>query len=250
MTCCRIIFAMLGLLLCFTAFGQAAGEPDKMAQADALLASPALDYQKAQQAMALYESLLQGNPALLTRLTRACFILGDVAPIKERGQYYEKGQDYADKLLAHEPNGVAGHYWKALNFSGQADVGTRMQGFKLLPKIMEELKRVLALDQTYDDAGAHRVIGRIYFEAPSWPISVGDKQKSLTHLTTAVRLAPNHSTNHLYLAETMLDLGRKDAARAELQKVLQDGQHALTPKDLEEDRQEAQRLLKQMEEGK
>ena len=250
MTCCRSIFAMLGLLLCFAAFGQAAGEPDKMAQADALLASPALDYQKAQQALALYESLPQGNPALLTRLARTCFILGDLAPIEERGRYYEKGLDYADKLLAQEPNGVAGHYWKALNFSGQADVGTRMQGFKLLPKIMEELKRVLALDQTYDDAGAHRVIGRIYFEAPGWPISVGDKKKSLTHLTTAVRLAPNHSTNHLYLAETMLDLGQKDQARAELQKVLQDGQHALTPKDLEEDRQEAQRLLKEMEEGK
>ena len=67
-----------------------------------------------------------------------------------------------------------------MNLSGLADVGTRMQGFKLLPKIMEELKRVLALDETYDDAGAHRVIGRIYFEAPAWPISVGDKQKSLT----------------------------------------------------------------------
>lgn len=250
MTCGRSIFAMLGLLLCFTAFGQAAGEPDKMAQADALLASPTLDYQKARQAMVLYESLLQGPPPLLIRLARTCFILGDVAPVKERGRYYEKGLDYADKLLAHEPNGVAGHYWKAMNLSGLADVGTQIQGFKLLPKIMEELKQVLALDETYDDAGAHRVIGRIYFEAPSWPISVGDKKKSLTHLTTAVRLAPNNSTNYLYLAETMLDLGQKDQARAELQKVLQDGLHALTPKDLEDDRQEAQRLLKEMEEGK
>lgn len=244
---CRCIFAMLGLLLCFAAFSQAAGDPEKMAQADALLASPALDYPKVQQAMALYESLPQDNPALLTHLARTCFILGDLAPVNERGHYYEKGVDYADKLLAQEPNGVAGHYWKALNLSGQADVGTQIQGFKLLPKIMEELKRVLALDQTYDDAGAHRVIGRIYFEAPGWPISVGDKQKSLTHLTTAVRLAPNHSTNHLYLAETMLDLGKKDGARAELQKVLQDCMHALTPKDLEEDRQEARRLLKEME---
>ena len=121
---------MLGLLLCFAAFAQAAGEPDKMAQADALLASPALDYQKAQQALALYESLPQANPALLTRLARTCFILGDLAPIKERGQYYEKGLDYADKLLAHEPNGVAGHYWKAMNLSGLADVGTRTPGLQ------------------------------------------------------------------------------------------------------------------------
>jgi tetratricopeptide (TPR) repeat protein len=247
---CHRIIVVIGLLLGCAAYGQAAGEPDKMAQADALLAGPTLDYQKAQQALALYESLPQVNPALLTRLTRTSFILGDLAPISERGRCYEKGLDYADKLLAHEPNGVAGHYWKAMNLSGLADVGTRMQGFKLLPKIMAELKRVLALDQTYDDAGAPRVIGRIYLEAPGWPISVGDKQKSLTNLTTAVRLAPNYSTNHLYLAETMLDMGQKDEARAELQKVLQDGLHALTPKDLEEDRQEARRLLKEMQEGK
>jgi tetratricopeptide (TPR) repeat protein len=247
MKCCRSIFALIALLLCFATFGQAAGEPDKMAQADAWLASPNLDFPKAQQAMALYEGLLQGNPALLTRLARACFILGDMAPVKERGHYYEKGLDYADRLLAQEPNGVAGHYWKAMNLSGLADVGTQIQGFKLLPKIMDELKLVLALDETYDDAGAHRVIGRIYFEAPSWPISVGDKKKSLANLTTAVRLAPNHSTNHLYLAETMLAMGQTDQVREELKKVLTDGLHALTPKDLQEDRQEAQRLLKEME---
>ena len=247
MKCCRRIIVVIGLLLGCAAFGQAAGEPDKIAQADALLASSNLDFPKALQALNLYEGLLQGPPPLLTRLTRTSFILGDLAPISERGRCYEKGLAYADKLLAHEPNGVAGHYWKAMNLRGLADVGTRMQGFKLLPKIMEELKRVLALDQTYDDAGAHRVIGRIYLEAPGWPISVGDKQKSLTHLTATVRLAPNNSTNHLYLAETMLDMGKKDEARAELQKVLQEGQHALTPKDLEEDRQEAQRLLKELE---
>jgi tetratricopeptide (TPR) repeat protein len=247
MKCYCSIFAVIGLLLCFAAFGQAAEEPDKMAQADALLAGPDLDYNKGRQAMALYESLLQANPVLLTRLAKACFILGDMAPIKERGYYYEKGLEYADRLLAQEPNGVAGHYWKAMNLSGLADVGTQLEGFKLLPKIMEELKRVLALDETYDDAGAHRVIGRIYFEAPAWPISVGDKNNSLTHLATAVRLDPHNSTNHLYLAETMISLGQKDEARAELQKVLQDGQHSLTPKDLAEDRQEAKRLLKGLE---
>jgi len=94
------------------------------------------------------------------------------------------------------------------------------------------------------------VLGRIYFKAPAWPISVGDKKKSLQHLETAVRLAPENSTNHLYLAETWLAMGRKEEARTELEKVLQDGQHAFTPSRLEEDRREARRLLKEMQEGK
>jgi tetratricopeptide (TPR) repeat protein len=150
---------------------------------------------------------------------------------------------YAEKLLALEPNGVAGYYWKAMNLCGQADVGGRMTGFKLLPKIVAALKECLTLDETYDQAGAHRVLGRIYFEAPAWPISVGDRKKSLQHLTAAVRLAPDNSTNHLYLAETLLDLKDKAQARQELEKVLQAKKHAIRPTGLEEDRQEARRLL-------
>jgi tetratricopeptide (TPR) repeat protein len=238
------------VLLGLVSLSPAAAAPAGLEQADALLASPTLDYPKAQQALALYEGLPQDSPPLLARRSRACFILGDLSPAEERRRHYEKGLDYAERLLAQEPNGVAGHYWKAMHLSGLADIGSQLQGFKLLPQIMEELKRVLTLDETYEDAGGHRVLGRIYFEAPAWPISVGDKKKSLQHLETAGRLAPENSTNHLYLAETWLAMGRKDEARTELEKVLQDGQHAFTPSALEEDRREAQRLLKEMQEGK
>ena len=78
------ILAIMALLLS-AAFGQAA-EPDKMAQADALLKSPTLDFQQAQQALTLYEAALSGSPALLTRLARTCFITGDLAPAKPAGR--------------------------------------------------------------------------------------------------------------------------------------------------------------------
>ena len=170
-------------------------------------------------------------------------------PKNQRGGYYEKGLAFAETLLQEQPSGVAGHYWKALNMCGLADVGGRLQGFKLLPRIMAELKQSLALDETYDQAGAHRVLGRIYYEAPSWPISVGDRQKSLQHLTAAVRLAPQNSTNHLYLAETLLDLKKTVQAKEELEKVLQPGQTALHPQALMQDRREARRLLQEMKQG-
>ena len=248
----RLNFLAMMLLLLSTAFAQAA-EADKMAQADSLMQSPTLDFQQAARALGLYEEQLASagaNPASLVRLARTAFVVGDLAPKDQRASYYEKGLAYAERLLKEQPRGVAGHYWKALNLSGLADVGSQIQGFKLLPKIMEELKRVLVLDETYDQAGAHRVLGRIYFEAPSWPISVGDKKKSLQHLETAVRLAPNHSTNHLYLAETLLAQGKKDQARPELEKVLQEGQNGLHPQALREDRREARRLLAEMKKEK
>ena len=48
------ILTVIALLLAATLVQ--AAEPEQMAQANALLASPALDYQKAQQALALYEA--------------------------------------------------------------------------------------------------------------------------------------------------------------------------------------------------
>jgi tetratricopeptide (TPR) repeat protein len=238
------LVAMMVLLL--SASGGQSAEPNKMAPADALMESPALDYQQAQQALALYEELLPGSPPLLVRLARTCFVLGALAPGASRTGYYEKGLTYAENLLAQQPDGVAGHYWKALNLSGLADVN-RLRGFKLLPQIMDELERSLVLDETYDQAGAHRVLGRIYFEAPGWPVSVGNREKSLEQLTAAVRLAPDNSTNHLYLAETLLAMRSKPQAREELEKVLQARRQAISPQGLEEDHQEARGLLKKLE---
>ena len=63
-------------------------------------------------------------------------------------------------------------------------------------------------------------------------------------------MAPGNSTNHLYLAETLLNMGEKVQAGKELQQVLQDGQNALHPKALAEDRREARRLLEDMKKEK
>jgi tetratricopeptide (TPR) repeat protein len=219
--------------------------------ADAVLDSPTLDYSQARDALALLEGRLPGagpeRAPLLSRLARGCFILGDLSEKKDiRRQYYEKGRTYAESLLKEDPASVAGHYWLGLNLAGLADVGGILTGRRLLPRILEELQRSLALNEAYDQAGAHRVLGRIYFEAPRPPFSVGDLQKSLTHLTAAARLAPECSTNHLYLAETLLRLGRNEEARQELEQVLTAPRHAWHAPGLKEDQQEARRLLKDM----
>ena len=113
----------------------------------------------------------------------------------------------------------------------------------MLPRHPKELKAALALDPAYDQAGAHRILGRIYYEAPGPPFSVGDRQKSLEHLTQAVRLAPDNSTNHLSLAETLLKLGKPEEARRELEAVLKATRHAIWPRGVADDRREAQKLL-------
>ncbi len=224
--------------------------PPALAEADALMQCPTLEMTQAEEALRLYEGLLSSTEVdrsmLLAKLARTGFILGDLAPKKQSEPYYRKGQLYAETLIQEAPNRTEGHYWLALNLCGQADAGGYMLGRRLLPRILEELERAVALDETYDQAGAHRVLGRIYFEAPAWPMSVGDINKSLYHLKAAVRLAPNNSTNHLFLAQTLYRLHYPSLAQQELERVLKSTQHAVKPQDLEEDRQEARRLLAEM----
>ncbi len=246
------ILGCIALSLLSPTAGLGAGT-GSLAEADGLLNSPALSMAQATKALSLYQGLLSTAGAdravVLARLGRTCFVLGQLAPDSQRMGYYEKGQPYAETLIREEPNRVEGHYWLAMNLCGQADVGGKLLGHRLLPRIMEELKRAVALDAAFDQAGAHRVLGRIYYEAPGWPLSVGDLAKSRQHLQAAVQLSPATSTNHLYLAQTLSRLNEAGLARQELAQVLKSSRGAVKPQDLEEDRQEARRLLAEMEGG-
>ncbi|MDP3183529.1 MAG: tetratricopeptide repeat protein [Desulfobaccales bacterium] len=244
-----IILGFIALLLLLGNLALAQN-PAPLAEADDLMTIPTLDVPQASRALALYEESLPNagadRPLLLAKLARVCFILGDISKDSTRQGFYAKGRTYAEMLLKEQPAGVPGHYWLALNLCGLADVGGAFQGRELLPTILEELQRSLTIDETYDQAGAHRVLGRIYFEAPGRPLSVGDLNKSLQHLTAAVRLAPENSTNHLYLAETLLRLGNPDQARQQLEQTLKATQHAIHPGGLTDDQTTAQRRLEEM----
>jgi len=243
------IFRLLGLMV-ISALVAATPNAGQWHAAEKLLHSPTLDFAQARQALTSYEQLLpsdgQGPPQLLTRLAQVCFILGDLAGKNQRRQFYESGRCYAETLLQARPDAVEGHYWLAMHLCGLADVGSMVQGRRLLPRILQELHRALALDEAYDQAGAHRVLGRIYYEAPGWPFSVGDLDKSLRHLSAAVRLAPETSTNHLYLAETLRRLGKTAQARQEFEAVLISTRHAIHSPGLAEDRRQAQRHLTEL----
>jgi tetratricopeptide (TPR) repeat protein len=185
----------------------------------------------------------EGREQDLMRVSRLSFLLGELSPKEEKSRYFEKGQHYSEILIKEKPDGPEGHYWLAMNLCGLAEQGGARRGLKMIPEIVEELEKVIKENPAYDQAGPHRVLGRIYFECPAWPLSVGNIPQSYSHLSAAVALAPENSTNHLFLAETLFKLGKTEEARKELQMVLNGTRNSLCLKFLEEDRQTAQRLL-------
>ncbi|MDI6854077.1 MAG: TRAP transporter TatT component family protein [Deltaproteobacteria bacterium] len=186
----------------------------------------------------------------LCQLARLYFFLGEEGDKKARKDNFKKGRYFARLLLKEQPQRVEGHYWLALNLCGLANVAGAKNGLKLLPRIVELLETNLSLDEAYDQAGPHRILGRIYFMAPDWPLSVGDVSKSIRHLSSAVEISPENSTNHLYLAETLFFMGEERKAYQELEKVLAATHHALWLKGLDLDRQKARELMDKYEERK
>jgi tetratricopeptide (TPR) repeat protein len=185
----------------------------------------------------------EGRAHDLMRASRISFLLGELSPKDEKSRYYVKGQHYSEILIKEKPDAPEGHYWLAMNLCGQAEQGGARRGLRMVPAIVEELEKVLKENPAYDQAGPHRILGRIFFECPAWPLSVGNIPQSYSHLSAAVAIAPENSTNHLFLAETLFKLGKTEEARQELQKVLNGTRNSLCQKFLEEDRQAAQRLL-------
>jgi hypothetical protein len=77
---------------------------------------------------------------------------------------------------------------------------------------------VLKLDPAFQHGSADRALGRWYFKVPG--LFGGSNRKSEEHLRKSLTYNPNSHSSHFFLAETLLDMGRRDEARAELQAVL------------------------------
>ncbi len=194
--------------------------------------------------LSLYEAINRAN--CLIQLTKLNYEMGLKSAKSQGIKYFERGRNYAEILIHEYPSKIEGHYWLALNLIGicdQSETKGAMLARKLLPRIVNELQKSIEIDQNYDQAGAHRILGRIYYEAPAWPFSIGDLHKSLLHLEMATKIAPNNSTNRLFLAETFLRLGDKRHFRAEIDELLKTKQYSNKPQEYEDDRRVAKLLL-------
>jgi tetratricopeptide (TPR) repeat protein len=205
------------------------------------------NYAEVRQCYEYYEKLWASDSkertAVLIRLSRLAFMSGELNDQAEIRQFFLKGKSYAELLARERPDLVEGHYWLALNLCGLAENSSTLEALRLLPRILQELDRTVKIDPAYDQGGPHRVLGRIFFQAPGWPFSVGDLNKALRHLEAAVQFAPKNSTNQLFLGEAYLKAADWPRARQHLEKVLHATQHSLLPLNIANDRRQAERLL-------
>jgi hypothetical protein len=209
-----IVVFLLGVASSSAARQSAQDDPDHLYADREHLAS-------AMEAARIWEARLAKDPRDFEsawKLARACYWLGGhVAPNEQRKQF-ERGIDAANKAVALQPNRAEGHFWLAADMGAMAEGFGLRAGIKYRGPIKKALETVLTIDPGFLQGSADRALGRWYLKVPR--LLGGSKDKSVEHLKRSLGYDANSTATHFFLAETYLEMDKKDDARRELQAVL------------------------------
>jgi tetratricopeptide (TPR) repeat protein len=202
----------------------------------------------ARQAADIWEARLNANPKDFEsawKLARACYWLGGHVPADQQRQEYERGIKAATRAVELEAERPEGHFWMAADMGAMAESFGIRAGLRYRGPIKQALETVLRIDPSFQQGSADRALGRWYFKVPR--LFGGSKDKAVEHLTKALTFGSESTATHFFLAETYLDMDRRDDARREARLVLE---APLDPDWTPEDRefkQKATELLKKIE---
>jgi tetratricopeptide (TPR) repeat protein len=203
----------------------------------------------AKKATELWAARLAANPKdfdSASRLAQGRYWLGtNGLPEPERRAALELGIAAARTAIAIHADRPEGHFWLAANMGALAESFGMRQGIKYRGQIKDALLMTLKLSPAFLDGSADRALGRWYFKVPG--LFGGSNKQSEMHLRKSLTYNPNSVLSHLFLAETLEDLGRKDEARKEYQAAID---APLDPEWAPEDRrfkEQARRLLRDLQ---
>ena len=199
------------------------------------------------QAVAAYERAVREKPSLEAywKLLRALHFKGDyVVRTREEkqavfgrgGEVVEKALDLLGqrvggrkkldamtpqqtaKALAGVPEAAPIFLYGAVHWGLWGDAFGRMAAARqgVGDRIRRYSEVVVAIDERYETAGGHRVLGRLHTLAPKIPLVTGwvDRAKAVSELRRALQLAPGDPYNQLFLAEALLEHQPDKAAEA------------------------------------
>ena len=198
--------------------GPAAGTP---AESPDTLYRNRSDLGQAKRAAEIWAAAVAHDPKNFEaawKLARARYWLGGHLPGDQQKRTFESGIDAARIAVAAQPARPEGHFWMAANMGALAESFGLRAGIRYRSPIRQALEKVLEIDAAFQKGSADRALGRWYFKVPG--LFGGSNKKSEEHLRKSLTYDPNSTASHYFLAETLLDMGRKGDGRAELQKVV------------------------------
>jgi tetratricopeptide (TPR) repeat protein len=126
-------------------------------------------------------------------------------------RHAEAGRKVIVTYLEKNPGSGIGHYLHAYLVGKQAQFSP-LNGLDLVPVLEQEALLALRLSPEVDSAGPDRMLGELYLQAPSAPVSLGSITKSLKFFAEAVKIAPDFYLNHLGYGAALLEDDEKSEA--------------------------------------
>ena len=214
MSSCMLLSYLTSIVLSLALVAVQGDDPDALYRNRDALTS-------AQRAEQIWADRLTQNPndfASAWKLARARYWLGKHVAEKDRKAMLESGIGAGHVAARIAPDKPEGHFWIAANMGALAESFGLRQGLKYKGEIKDELETVLRLDPAFLQGSADRALGRWYHEVPH--LFGGSNKESEAHLRKSLTYNPQSTSTLYFLAETLLDEGKKDDARKTLQQVL------------------------------
>lgn len=237
-----VLFVIIIFGLSFSLFSQSAEE--LIAQGDELYAMMK-DMATAKEALAKYQKALgiaENRYEASWRIARIQYYIGAHSESKkEKKAIFSQGVYWAKKAVELEPEKPDGHYWLGVNNGKYGETRGVLKSLSLVKPIKRSMNKIIELDRSYEDGGADRVLGRVFFKVPGF--AGGSKDKSLEHLMKSKELGPKDALTRVYLAETLLKFKEVEKAREELNYVLNMEDDDRWIIGIKESKAEAEKLL-------
>jgi len=238
-----------------TSSSSLAAQTDPIAAGDAAWARRAEGHQgdhalagPIDEAVAAYERAVKEQPDRLEgtwKLLRALHYKGEYATAARDGKQrvFARGKEVAEggidrlarqvggrqklddmspaqaaRALSGIPESKPIFLWAAVHWGLWGDVFGRLAAARqgVGDRVRRDAEILIALDERYEDAAGHRILGRLHTLAPKVPFFTGwvDRGKAVAELRRAVALGPANLDNHLFLAEALLEHQKDKSAEA------------------------------------
>ncbi len=191
------------------------------------------------EAIATFEEMLAQDPENLEarwKLLRSLYFQGEhvLQDSDERLALYEEAREIADagrkqlaiaagigddpdkletenlaEALVDLPESAQIYFWSAVHWGLWGRYRGKIAAAKegVAKKIRNFSEVVILIDEEIEEAGGHRVLGRLHSEAPKLPFFTGwvDRKTAVSELRLAIELAPGGLLTYYYLADALLE---------------------------------------------
>lgn len=205
-------------LVAWSATALAADGAELLAEGDALMEK--LGEGDPRGAIAKYEEAAKAGASTYDtqwRIARAYFWWSDWQDnLDKKKELGLKGMAAGEKAMEANPDGVEGCYFYAINV-GEYSKGisiVKALGQGMEGKFRGAAEKAVKLDSTFDNGGPRNAMGRFYYELP-WPKKKLKKSQEI--LEKNIKEHPGNFRARYYLAETLLAEKEQDAAKKQLE---------------------------------